>query len=305
MRRAATFVLLSLTACTLREQALIPSTSPQALHARNLTAAPLVYVSDPLDNAVEVYREGGHDQAPIATVRAGVSRPAGLAVDDAGNLYVANTAGDSVTEYRRGGSSPVATYSKDVLGPVDVAIDDEGTVYVANFYSFAHAVVEFPSGSRTPSLTVSAPCGCYPIGLTLDAQHNLYVAYNNFFAQTVIYEYTPGSSNGTFINLQLGAARWEAAGVIFDSAANLLVANATLPGIQVFPPGELNPKKVFGKRGAPRFLQLDAPEKHLFVTDTVHNGVEEYSYPAIKLTNVLRTGLESVYGVAVSPRAPL
>jgi DNA-binding beta-propeller fold protein YncE len=312
MKRRSGIVLLlaSATACTLHSEAL----PPMAMHAATTAASRFgpdqsaqarIYVSDPLDNDVRVYQNSGRNQKPIATITQGIRGPAGLAVDAAGNVYVANTANDTVTMYRRTGLAPVKTYSEGILGPVAVAIDGEGTLYVANFYSFAESIVEFRQGSSRPSLTISAPCGCYPIGLALDGQANLYVAYDNFFEQTVIYQYARGSTSGSILNLRLGAARWETAGMIFDQAANLLVANASLPGIQVFPPGAVKPNRAFGKRGSPRFLQFDPSENDVFVTDIVRGAVEEYGYPSGKLVDVITAGLKDVYGVAVSPRAPL
>ncbi len=299
------FMLALLCGCALHSETLPPIAIPLQIATDLTSAEARVYVSDPLDDSVKVYRALGRNRAPIATIKNGIHGPAGLTVDPGGDLYVANTTSNTVTEYRRTGSAPIATYSQGVLGPVAVAIDDAGTLYAANFDSFAQSVVEFAKGSTSPATTISAPCGCYPIGLTVDSQGDLFVAYDNFFEQTVIYEYAQGSTYPVAVNLQLGTTRWETAGLLFDKHANLLVGNATLPGIQVFPPGDKNPRRVFGKRGSPRFLQFDQSESSLFVTDTARGVVEEYRYPKVKLADVISIGLKSVYGVAVSPRAPL
>jgi hypothetical protein len=93
--------------------------------------------------------------------------------------------------------------------------------------------------------------------------------------------------------------------LVFDKSSALVVADATLPGVEIFPRGSLHASKTFGQRGSPRFAQLDENERHLFVTDTARNAVEEYDYPSGALANVVTSGLKSVYGVALSPRAPL
>ncbi len=268
-------------------------------------APPKLYVSDPIGNAVNVYLIAGHSQRPVSKLTKGIDGPAGLAADSAGNVYVANTLKNTVTEYRPNESAPERTYSQDLLGPVDVGVDSNGTVYVANFYSFGDSIVEFPAGSTKPSLTIRNPGssygGLYPLGLTLDANDTLYVAYQDFYSQTWIYAYALGKTKGLERNLNFGLTRWLAAGLLFDKAANLLVADGSLPGIQVFRPRKADPSKTFGKQGSPGFLQFDSDERDVFVVDTADNSVEEYSYPAGTLINTITSGLKSAYGVTVSP----
>jgi hypothetical protein len=301
-RRVGVVAFLALAACTARGGGAIPTVSSLKAPAAIFRASSaLLYVSDPIGNDVAVYHESGSKQSPIATITQGIAGPAGLTVDGEGDLFVANTAGNSITEYEPNGTSPETTYSQSVLGPVDVAVDSAGTVYVANFYSFVASVVEFSSGSQKPSLTIADPCSCYPVGLTLDSKGDLYVAYDDYYEQTLVYEYAPGSTKGVSLGLQFNQTRWEAAGLAFDKSANLLVANATLPGVQIYPAGKLSSSKTFGNRGAPRFVALDSTEKSVFVSDTAANAVEEYAYPSGRMTNVITSGLKSVYGVAVNP----
>jgi hypothetical protein len=305
LRRIGFVAFAALAACTTHGGGATPPVSSLKVPAAIFAAGSgLLYVSDPAGNDVAVYPAGGSKQSPIATITQGIAGPAGLTVDGEGDLFVANTAGNSVTEYAPNGTSPEATYSQSVLGPVDVAVDGAGTVYVANFYSFVASVVEFSSGSQKPSRTIANPCSCYSVGLTLDPKGDLYVAYDDYFEQTLVYEYAPGSSKGVSLGLQFDQTRWEAAGLAFDKSANLLVANATLPGVQIYPAGKLTPSKTFGKHGSPRFVALDSTGKSVFVSDTTANAVEEYAYPSGRMTNVITNGLKSVYGVALSPSAP-
>jgi hypothetical protein len=275
---------------------------------RNAATTAKLYVSDPIGNAVEVYDVAGKNQQPVAKITDGISGPGGMAVDGKGDLYVANTTGNTITEYASGGSSPVATYSDDLIGPVDVAVDSKGTVYVANFYVFAWSIVEFPAGSTAPSLEIHNPGSAYSVGVTVSTKDKLYASFQNFYSLPSVYVYAPGSTQGVAV-LQSGPPplgcdtqqRCLLAGLLIDKSNNLLVADGTLPGVEVFPPGKTKPSTILGKTGSPQFIAFASSESEIFVTDTLHSAVEEYSYPGGTLLNTIKSGLKSVYGVSVGP----
>lgn len=269
-----------------------------------------LYVSDPIGNKVEVYNVTGKNQQPVAAIIEGISGPSGMTVDGAGNIYVANTIGNNVTEYHYDGSGPVARYSLDLFGPVDVAVDSKGTVSVANYYNFAWSIVEFPAGSTTPSLEFrDTPGSAYSIGLAVNPQDDLYVSYQNFYSLPSVYKYPPDSKNGVVVlpspspvpNACQGQARCLIGGLLIDKSGNLVVADGTLPGVSVFPPGKKTPSKVLAKTGWPQSLVFASDESEIFVTDTKHDAVDEYTYPGGTLVDTIKSGLKSVYGVAVSP----
>ncbi len=301
--------LASAGGCSREGAQTLPQTMPFPVQsgARHFTLRLKLYVSDPVAKAVHVFQLTGSVVKELATITKGIDAPAGLAVNKSGDLFVANTAGNSVAEYREGSHTPVATFSKDLTGPIDVAVDGSGTLYVANFYSFPHSIVEFPKGSSEPSATIRNPCSCYPTGLTLDGAGNLYVNYENLYWFMYYYEYRHGTTKGEDLGLQSGLKFWEDGGVVSNSAGSLLVANATLPGVQVFAKGgkchglSCMPTKTFATQGSPRFLALDAGGHYVFVTNTADNSIDEYSYPAGTHIKSITSGLKSVYGVAVSP----
>jgi uncharacterized protein (TIGR03437 family) len=141
-----------------------------------------------------------------------LSGPEGIAVDPAGNLYVADTVGNRVLVFSNTQSAPVAganatfvigqnsftSSSGSLRSPTDVAIDSNGQIYVSDFgdnrvliYS---SLIFLPSAGATPSGFVgqqtasgtavnfdstdgrATPEGLFgPVGIYLDRQDTLYV----------------------------------------------------------------------------------------------------------------------------------
>jgi len=93
------------------------------------------------DNAISSSAPGGvtridaHGRVYAAIRGGGLSSPQGMAVDQHGNLWVANLGSDSVTEIAPNGAivprSPLR--AKSLIGPWSTAVDGNGNVWVASF----------------------------------------------------------------------------------------------------------------------------------------------------------------------------
>ncbi len=62
-------------------------------------ATTLVYVSDALHSVINIYPTTSKNPAPVGEIVSGLNGPQSMAVDKFGNLYVANLANSTVTEY--------------------------------------------------------------------------------------------------------------------------------------------------------------------------------------------------------------
>ncbi len=143
---------------------------------------------------------------------------AGLATDNAGNVYVADLASKSLLRYAKTaltqGTAATATTLATLTAPAAVAVDARGYAYVADS-STGHITHVSPSGA-TSMLAASFKS---PAGLAVDTNENLYVA--DSAAQTV-----------TAVNLITGATQVLAVGTLqsptglaLDPAGNLLVSD--------------------------------------------------------------------------------
>lgn len=221
--------------------------SSQAAAGKNL-----LYVGNSSTNAVNIYSTQGQDQQPIGVIANGVNAPQGLAVDRTGNLYVANSASNTVTLYQPGQTSPSTTYSNGVSTPYGVAVGADGTVYIANQTGGpggVGSVTEYPKGSINPSKTITQT-GLFAFAVALDAAGNLYVSwYDTSVFATSVFKYAPNSTAGTNLNLNLPTRIFPAFALAFDDAGNLVLAvengNNRFPPryLAVFPPGATNPSR--------------------------------------------------------------
>ncbi len=200
----------------------------------------LLYLANDAD--VIVYPADQNDPPPIRTITNGVDQPEGLAVDSRGTLYVANSLGNDVTEYRPGQGTPFRTISNGIRDPSAIAVDADGTLYVGNRNLGQQEVfvTEYPRGSLTPSLTITFPKHNLPhlSGLAVDGTFNLYVL--TILGTASVTKFPPGSTQGADLGLQgLGTF---ADGLALDGANNLYIS--ILSGaIDVYASGATQPKR--------------------------------------------------------------
>jgi uncharacterized protein (TIGR03437 family) len=137
---------------------------------------------------------GGTGDLGLA-INAQLSSPTGLAVDAAGNLYIADTGNSKIRKVTAssGNITSISTGNTYILkSPKGVAVDAAGDVYIADTDNCRILKVT-PSGSITITTTVtgsdSGACGFsgdggpaasalldHPSGVALDAAGNLYIA---------------------------------------------------------------------------------------------------------------------------------
>ncbi|MGA2758732.1 MAG: hypothetical protein ABSF08_00245 [Candidatus Cybelea sp.] len=164
----------------------------------------LIYVSQEYDASVVIFPEKGNHQSPVGMITEGVNSPWGLYVDKHGTLYVANQ---------------------------------------GSYYSGTSTVTEYPSGSKSPSVTFSQDLArpMYPIvdssGDVFVSNAGSYSAYGDSYGGGTVVEYQSGTTSPYQVLQTPGI---EADGMDFDQQGNLYVAYRTSDGtgsIVEFAPG--------------------------------------------------------------------
>jgi len=100
-------------------------------------------------------------------------KPFGIAVDNSGNVYVADFIGSTITKIPAGGG-PQTAVGSGFADPTGVAVDASGNIYVADYGN--NAVKEIPAGGG-PVVALGSGFNA-PFGIALDAAGNIYVSEN-------------------------------------------------------------------------------------------------------------------------------
>lgn len=160
------------------------------------------------------------DPALQKTIGSGL-RPAGVAADSAGNIYIADDNGNQVVEFS---GSTATTVVSGLSTPGPVAVAANGNVYVADS-SNVYAVPA--AGAGWGSKIVLSNAVSEPQGLAFDAKGNLYVA-DTGHSQILLFPNDngiPGAAVSTVLNVT-GATLNAPTGIAVDASGNIFVANA-------------------------------------------------------------------------------
>ena len=136
---------------------------------------------------------GGHgDGGNLNQLRAG-----SVAVDDAGNVYVANPDANDIRKWTPGANTGISVAQVPDIG--DLFIDQQGDLYATNVHG--HCVYRIPAGTNTPQLIATTPVYSPPgyalaTGLYVDCGGNVYLGE---YSSGKVFKYAPGSTTGTVV----------------------------------------------------------------------------------------------------------
>src|SRR6185437_13731748 len=154
----------------------------------------------------------GYSASPLV-LGLGFNNPTGVAVDAAGNVFVADRGNNAVKKIPVGGGSPV-TLGSGFNTPYGVAVDAAGNVYVADYTN--NAVKEIPVTGGAPVTLGSGFNG--PTGVAIDPAGNVFVVdYGN----SMVKEIPAGGGSP----ISIGAGFASPFGVALDGAGNVYVAD--------------------------------------------------------------------------------
>lgn len=195
------------------------------------------------------------------TLGSGFSSPQAVAVDPAGNIYVADYGNSAIKKMPVGGGSP--TQLTLVAAPEGVAVDAAGNVYYSSFTN--NTVTKIPFGGGSAVNIGSGYNG--PCGLAVDGNGFVYVAD---FNDNLVYKVP--ANGGTPVSIGSGFNHPNAVAV--DAAGNVYVADVFNSSIKEIPVGGGSTFTISSSFLDPYGVAVD-PVGNIFVADRNANAVFE------------------------------
>jgi sugar lactone lactonase YvrE len=223
---------------------------PQAVAISGLNKT--VYVSD--SQAGQVYSItglGGSDLTPVSTGTVSLSVPLGLALDGAGNLFIADYSNAQVIEVpTTTGLAPSVVNTGGLLQhPITVAFDNPGNLYIGDAGpdgQNAGYVVKVPVGGAPFKMTIPSVSIVFPQALAADPVTGaLVIGDAGDFPEGVGQVVKVSADGSTASTIPIDGVT-APSGLAFDPAEQLYVLDGVANTITVVPPA-----------GAPHLLPFD------------------------------------------------
>jgi DNA-binding beta-propeller fold protein YncE len=222
-------------------------------------------------------------------VSSGLGSPDGVAVDGAGNVYIADTRSNAIRKWTAANDTVTTLVSSGLDLPAGVAVDGAANVYIADTGN--DAIKEWTAASSNVTILVSS--GLYlPAGVAVDGAANVYITDTE---HNVIKKWTAANSNVT--TLASGFANPE--GVAVDGAGNVYIADTFHSAIREWTVANSNVTTLVSSGlSSPEGVAVDGAG-NVYIADTSHSAIKERTVANGNVTTLVSNGLSYPAGVAV------
>lgn len=227
---------------------------------------------------------------PLTTlVPSGLNQPGGLAVDRAGNVYIADTYNNAIEEWSAASGMMATLVSTGLAHPTSVAVDPAGNVYISD--SQNNAVKEWVAASNTVVTLVSSADVARPGQIALDGAGNVYIADTG---DSAVKEWVAASNH---VITLVSTGLYLPQGLAVDAAGNVYFANTQLNMVEEWlaASGTIITNAFVNLPGD---LAVD-PSGNVYVVDSGSLVVRELSAATGTFTTVYSANLSYPSGLAV------
>ena len=221
----------------------------------------------------------------------GPTGPVGLAVDSAGNVYIADRDSGDVKEWIAATQQMSTLVPSGLYGPIGLALDSSGNVYFAD--GNQKTIEEWSAATSQVSPLVTLSQSSLPYGVAVDRFGNVYIAdYGN----GAILEWSAAA--GQVSTLLSAGLKWPF-GAAVDGLGNVYVADSGNNAIkewsaatsQVIP-------LVSSGLNSPSGVAVDG-SGNVYIADTNGYAIRQWSAATGQVSTLLASGLNGPEGVAV------
>ena len=225
-----------------------------------------------------------------ALVSSGLRLPQGVAVDSQGNVYIADTGGNTLMEWNISTNSVSVLISSGLNAPTGVAVDSYGNVYIADTKNNAIKEWIAATGAVIPLVDSGLKA---PLGIAVDNQGNVYFSDS---AHNAIKEWVASSATVTTL---VSSGLDSPDGVAVDAEGNVFFADRDNNAIKEWSAtnNAVTALVLQGLNG-PSGVAVDG-EDNVYIAETGNNAIKEWSPVSQQVTVLVSTVLNAPHGVAV------
>ena len=225
-----------------------------------------------------------------ALITAGLNTPRSVAVDPAGNVYLADLNNNAIKKWSVSSNAVTTLVSTGIGTPFGVAVDRSGNVYFSDQSN--KAIKEWVAASGTVNALVTSGLTS-PKGVAVDLNGNVYFADSS--ANTIKEWMATNGAVVTLVSTGLNAPR----GISLDRAGDVYIADTGNAAIKVWSTvSQTVSNAISSGLTTPYGVAVDGGG-NLYIADGGANAIKKWSAASNSLSLLIGSGLSSPYGVAV------
>ncbi len=222
------------------------------------------------------------------TLASGFQSTTGVAVNAAGDVFIADGVANTVTKIPFGGGNATAVVvATGFNAPYGIAIDASGALYVADHGN--NEIKKFAAGSNTPTIIGSG--FSLPYGVAVDAAGNVYVSDQG---HALVKKVAAGTGTIT----TLGTGFTSPTGIAVDGKGNVYVADQSNNSVMEIPVGGGAEIAIGSGYNQPQGIAIDQ-SGDIFVSDAGNSAVKEVSAGTLAI-NSIGSGINVPVGIAIA-----
>src|SRR5580658_6591160 len=219
----------------------------------------------------------------------GLNLPYAVALDSAGNLYIADTGDNAIQEWVAATQQMTTLVSAGLNAPHGVAVDARGNVYIADSYN--NAVEQWSPATQQLTTLVSSGLN-FPLAVAVDTQGNVYIAD---FGNNAVKQWSPATQQVTTL---VGSGLNNPTGVAVDALGNVYIADFRNNAIEQWSATTQQMTSLVSEGlSFPNSVTLDG-QGNVYLVDGNNNALKQWNAASQSVSALIPSGVSGSFGVA-------